>query len=295
LILQKSVRFSEFLLSLSTHATEKGPSTREVLAIGNYAGHEGDAAQGTLPQHLLIVTGKYPARWHDGRGLHAKQPGSLSFVPSGHISKARAQTPFEVLVCLLDPSLLASVGRELDGPQHRELYPTLNFQDIALRQLLALLHAEAALGGRSEQLYREYLTHALVLRILSLQGAPTIASKSLPSKNLSSLPYRALRRVLERMNELGDNLSLEELSKESGYSRNHFSRMFQAATGRTPHNYLTHLRLERAQELITKDEVSLVDVAMACGFSSHSHMTRVFRKILGVTPSEYQRHLTGRG
>jgi AraC family transcriptional regulator len=50
------------------------------------------------------------------------------------------------------------------------------------------------------------------------------------------------------MNELGDNLTLEELATESGYSRTHFLRMFQAATGRTPHSYLVHLRLERAQE-----------------------------------------------
>jgi AraC family transcriptional regulator len=94
------------------------------------------------------------------------------------------------------------------------------------------------------------------------------------------------------MNELRDNLTLAELAKETGYSRNHFSRMFQVATGRTPHNYLTHLRLERAQELIRNRRGSLIDIALVCGFASHSHMTRMFRKILGLTPSEYQRHLS---
>jgi AraC family transcriptional regulator len=46
--------------------------------------------------------------------------------------------------------------------------------------------------------------------------------------------------------------------------------------------------------LIKKQAVSLVDVAMACGYSSHSHMTQVFQKILGVTRNEYQRDFSAR-
>ena len=201
----------------------------------------------------------------------------------------RAETPFQVSICLLDPSLLSAVERELDHYPSEQLHSIVNFHDIALQQLMALLHTDAS-HGQAEELYTEHLTHALALRLLSLKE-----SKTTKTKVLSPLPYHALRRVIERMKELGTNLTLEELAKESGgYSRHHFLRMFQAATGRTPHNYLIHLRLERAQELLKTRPVSLVDVASACGFSSHSHMTRVFRKILGVTPSEYQRYLSGR-
>jgi AraC family transcriptional regulator len=93
------------------------------------------------------------------------------------------------------------------------------------------------------------------------------------------------------MRVLDSQHSLQSLAQESGYSRVHFVRMFQAATGRSPHNYLLNMRVERARELLSNRELSLIEIAFDCGFSSHSHMTRVFKQFLGVTPSEYRRGL----
>jgi AraC family transcriptional regulator len=169
-----------------------------------------------------------------------------------------------------------------------ELQFRVNSYDPALRQLVRLLHADNITGCLSEELYREHLTYALAVRVLSLNAAGTANAGA-----RSPLPHQALHRVIERMRELGDDLTLKELAKESGYSRNHFLRMFQTATGQTPHRYLMHLRLDRAQELIKRRNLRLVDVAAECGYSSHAHMTHAFRKILGVTPSGYQRQISG--
>ena len=288
LFVHENETFVTFLHRLSAQVTPKDDSNRFV-ATGHYSGQERDPSEIGLKQHLLALTEKYPTRWHDGRSLYSKQPGALTFLPAGFISPMRAQTPFIFLVCALDPSLLRTVESELDRSPGGELHPQVNFSDVSLRHLITLLHMETTENGYWERLYRDHLMQAIALRVLSLKGAVTTGSNL-----ISPLPYRALRRVLERMNELRDNLTIEELAKETGYSRNHFSRMFQAATGRTPHSYLTHLRLERAQELIRNHGGSLSDIALACGFASHSHMTLVFRKILGVTPSEYQRHFLGR-
>jgi AraC family transcriptional regulator len=288
LFVQEKETFVGFLQRLSAQVTVIDGLNRFV-ATGQYSGIEPGRQEVGLTQHLLSVTEKYPTHWHDGRSLHAKQPGALTFLPAGFISQMRALTPFTFLVCAFDPLLLRTVESELDHSPSGDLPPQVNFQDVSLRHLVMLLHTETTEDGRWERLYREHLMQAIALRVLSLKGAVTAATSA-----MSPLPYRALRRVLERMNELGDDLSIKDLAKESGYSRNHFSRMFQAATGRTPHSYLTHLRLERAQELIRNHRGSLSDIASACGFSSHSHMALAFRKILGVTPSEYQRHVSGR-
>ena len=277
------------LQSLSAPAFVKDRSNRTVLAIGDHCGQKGDRWEfSQTQQHLLSITENCPARWHDGRSLFSKQPGTLSFIPVGVTPQMQAETPYKLLICLVNPSLLSAVERELDHYPSGDLPFSVNFHDPALRQLMKLFHADASAGGLWEQLYRDHLSHALALRVLSLNGMQATDTKA-----PSALPYRALRRVIERMNELGDNLTIEELAKESGYSRTHFLRMFRAATGRTPHNYLVHLRLERAQEMIKKQTVSLIDVAMTCGYSSQSHMTQVFRTILGVTPREYQRQFSG--
>jgi AraC family transcriptional regulator len=89
--------------------------------------------------------------------------------------------------------------------------------------------------------------------------------------------------------ELSSDLDLKTIAAESGYSRTHFLRIFRASTGYSPHQWLTHLRIEEAKTLLQKASNSLIDIALECGFSSHGHFTNTFRKIVGVTPREYRR------
>jgi AraC family transcriptional regulator len=93
------------------------------------------------------------------------------------------------------------------------------------------------------------------------------------------------------MHDLSSNLDLQSLAAETGYSRSHFLRLFRAATGGAPHHYLLQLRLKRAQELMRQERTSLIDIAAACGFSSHAHMSRLFRQMIGLTPTDYRRNL----
>jgi transcriptional regulator GlxA family with amidase domain len=104
------------------------------------------------------------------------------------------------------------------------------------------------------------------------------------------LRNRLLQRVLDRMKaDLATDLDLSTLAAESGYSRSHFLRMFRARMGCSPHQYLTRLRVDQAKTILREYSVSLIDIALACGFSSHAHFSNTFRQIVGVTPSEYRR------
>jgi AraC family transcriptional regulator len=138
-----------------------------------------------------------------------------------------------------------------------------------------------------ERLYTDHLAHALAFRFLNLAKAIGLRSAA-PTP--AALPRHAMRRVEERMRNLDNDLTLEALARESGYSPIHFSRMFRAATGRTPHNYVLHLRVQRARQLLAEFSVSLTEIALECGFSNHSHMTRVFHQFVGMTPSAYRRN-----
>ena len=111
------------------------------------------------------------------------------------------------------------------------------------------------------------------------------------ASQISPLPQAVLRHVKKYMEEnLQNNLSLDELVSETNYSRGHFLKMFRAATGTTPHQYLTERRIERAKSMLREAGViSLIDIAAWCGFSSQSHLTQVFRKQIGVTPSAFKR------
>ena len=104
------------------------------------------------------------------------------------------------------------------------------------------------------------------------------------------LQKRLLQRVLDRMKaDLATDLDLSTLAAESGYSRSHFLRTFRAAMGCSPHQWLTRLRVEQAKTKLREHSVSLIDIALDCGFSSHAHFSNTFRQIVRVTPSEYRR------
>jgi AraC family transcriptional regulator len=91
--------------------------------------------------------------------------------------------------------------------------------------------------------------------------------------------------------ELDSDMTLTLLAAESGYSRTHFYRMFMAATGQTPHRYLLELRLKKAESLLADPSLSLIDIAFACGFSSHAHFSTAFRSRFGFSPSAFRRNL----
>jgi AraC family transcriptional regulator len=58
--------------------------------------------------------------------------------------------------------------------------------------------------------------------------------------------------------------------------------------GIAPYQYLLQQRIERAKQLLKQTELSIVEIALDCGFSSHSHLSKQFRSFTGVTPKTYR-------
>lgn len=85
-----------------------------------------------------------------------------------------------------------------------------------------------------------------------------------------------------------ERIDAREIADEACYSKFHFIRTFKSIYGRTPHQYLTHVRIERAKELL-EQEVSVTETCFAVGFDSLGSFTSLFKRRAGVTPSEYQR------
>jgi AraC family transcriptional regulator len=196
-------------------------------------------------------------------------------------------TKTELIVCALDPVLVSELAEEMVDPGTIEIRNHVGFRDESVASLTCLLEKEGNSGGLAGGLYVDHLTCALTVRLLSL-GNKIDDAKKVTNK----LPDHILRRVVDRMEaDLSNTLDLKTLAVESGYSRNHFLRMFRAATGYTPHRYLLRLRVKRAQALMKNKSMRLIDVALACGFSSHAHLSHAFRQLVGATPSEYRRNI----
>ncbi len=84
-------------------------------------------------------------------------------------------------------------------------------------------------------------------------------------------------------------LSIEKLAGMAGMSERAFYRVFQKATGVSPNQYLTNLRLMQVAELLRHSDMPVSDIADECGFLNSSYMAKQFRKHIGSTPREFRK------
>jgi len=105
----------------------------------------------------------------------------------------------------------------------------------------------------------------------------------------SRLSREAFRRAVRFVNDnLDTKLKWEDIAAEVGLDPFTFGRGFKQATGMTPHQYVIRCRLRRAMKLLTREALSLADVALEVGCSCQSHLTTLFRKHLGTTPGAFR-------
>jgi AraC family transcriptional regulator len=92
---------------------------------------------------------------------------------------------------------------------------------------------------------------------------------------------------------LSEDVSLDELAAEVRLSPFHFARMFKQSVGVPPRVHLTHLRLERACELLEMTDLPITEIASEVGYSSNQALARIFVKHRQMTPSDYRRAVCG--
>jgi AraC family transcriptional regulator len=227
---------------------------------------------------------------------YANRPGTMTLYSPGAVPPVRVSTTTHLLLCAFENSFLQQIAEELkaecrgnrcsfeaaiagDQPQ---------FYDAPVSRMLNLLRDEATTGGLCGPLYAEHLAHALALRLLTI----THNGKSLYHPPIANLSSSSLRRTIERIEaNPAAQFDLSGLAAENGYSKAHFLRIFRAATGLAPHQYIVRRRLERAKQLMRKRSLTLLDIALESGFASDAHLSKSFRQHFGVNPSEFRRAL----
>lgn len=99
--------------------------------------------------------------------------------------------------------------------------------------------------------------------------------------------HRIVIRIQDYIRQYYDTrLTLSDLSREAGVSPYYLLRVFASQTGMTPHAYMSHVRVEKAKQLI-EGHVPIVDAALQVGLCDQSHLNRLFKKIVGITPGQY--------
>jgi AraC family transcriptional regulator len=92
----------------------------------------------------------------------------------------------------------------------------------------------------------------------------------------------AVRQHLER--QYSSEQSLASLAASVGMSPFHFARIFRELTGKPPHAYLVHVRLQQAAAML-RGGATVTDTCFSCGFQNLAHFSRAFQRRFGIKPS----------
>lgn len=189
----------------------------------------------------------------------------------------------------LSKDLLARTAEEVADfdPTHLSLAGRAGFHDPLLNQIALTLWRELEQPSPAGKLYAQSAAQLLAVHLLRHYSSEGRTIKE-PSQRLTQ---QQMRRVIDFVQDcLSQDLSLEALAEQTGFSAYHFARLFRQTTGESPHQFVLRQRIERAQRLLKEKELPLVHVALESGFASQSHLTQVFKRYLGLTPRAYRHH-----
>ena len=106
--------------------------------------------------------------------------------------------------------------------------------------------------------------------------------------NLSSEIYQRIVSAKVFIDEnYQEQINLDDVSEQAFFSRFHFHRLFTRIYRRTPHQYITQKRLDKAKELL-KENKAVTDVCSEVGFESIGSFSVLFKKEIGFAPQYYR-------
>ncbi len=151
----------------------------------------------------------------------------------------------------------------------------------------------ARLGAR---LHREFRKRDDVSRVdieaLILQLLLTDGQDSTPRRGFVPSWLLRIREMLREQEHA--RVSLAELSRCVGRHPVQISRQFHHHFGSTISEYMRRVRIARAQSLLSRHDLEVAEIALACGFSDQSHFTTAFRRLTGIPPHRYRLQISGK-
>lgn len=210
-----------------------------------------------------------------------QETGDVCLMEPGevHVS-TKLEGPGDFRTLHLAPRLVYEAAAELGVRSSRLYLKRARVSSPAFFDVVLRLHESLRSGSPALELQTRYTAALRFYLETCFEGKPR-------ERRESDLPRAALRRARAAiLDRLGDPVSLDDLSEESGLSRFHLAREFTRMYGMPPHQFQLQARIARARELMLEG-APIAHVAVDLGFTDQSHFTRRFKAVLGVTPGIY--------
>lgn len=207
--------------------------------------------------------------------VYPLSPGCAYFLTPIDFHAITPHTPMEIANLSFDESLLSPQMRLLFMNRRQNM---IFREDTAIRTLFELLLQESGREDAYSAQCKSGLLELILLHIARAQGTEAVAA---PGNVQQSMQYLFCH--------FRDDITLEEVARQSGYTPNYFSRLFHSFTGMRFVDFLNMLRLNYAKMLLMSTELSVTEVAERSGFGSASNFFRRFGQQCGQSPTAFRK------
>lgn len=207
--------------------------------------------------------------------LFEMEKGDIVFIPKGMIHKTSYEGPHSRL-------LINCPGSYLENIKLREAFVYRNEKySRDIYNVMKNIEKEYLNGDKfSDSLIKGYMQQLLAIVYRT-------ENKYKNTRHQNKYVKTALD-ILEE--DFTTEITLSSLAQKFEVSPEHFSRIFKKETGLGFNEYLSLLRLKKAETLLKKNEnLSISEVAFSCGFNDSNYFCEKFKKVYGTSPLKFRK------
>jgi AraC family transcriptional regulator len=243
------------------------------------------------PHHTLHIIGNNLVRHYDLKLDGRKQSlesikNHIVIEPANITHQSAWDNDVEFCSLFLDPSHLCNIAHESIDADSVEIIPTFAMLDPSLYQVCMQLKSELQLNQLCNRLYVDSLVTILSINLIRHYST----QKYRLQEHSTGLPTQKLRQIIDYIHEnIGEDLTLKNIAAQFEMSSYYFTRLFKKSTGTSTHQYVINRRIDKAKQLLAKQNISLTQISLQVGFQDQSHFINTFRKRTGMTPLAYRK------
>lgn len=199
-----------------------------------------------------------------------------------------SQTGCRILGVQADKEFLCETARMVYGEKTVEFELGGISFDIEVKELIRAFIEEDVNKQTGYEFMKESISTQIIVKLLRQLRS----NLSVVLREQNYIEKNAVNRVIEFfMEHYNDEYSMQDVSQIANFSHYHFIRVFKAQTGKTPYEYLTDIKIEKAKIMLKDRTVTITEICYLCGFNNPNHFANVFKRKVGVTPSLYRKLL----
>ena len=170
--------------------------------------------------------------------------------------------------------------------QHEKVFAYFGTYNLKIANLIKQYNAI-----RQKGMIRILIKEGIVYQILSehmQQHNKDVKRDKKPSTSLTKKEISLVRRVGQKiLKNVAEDYNVEDLANEIGLPQAKLQEGFKLLFSRTVTEYVRHVRLEEARDLINNTDYNISQIVYSIGFSSRSYFSKIFKRKYGISPSEF--------